>query len=67
MTQVTCVARSIPIKSGLAPEVREVVTQVATTYRSGLAERARVVGYHKEVMVLQTGGPHGDFLNVYLD
>ena len=67
MTQVTCVARSIPIKSGLAPDVREVVTQVATTYRSGLAERARVVGYHKEVMVLQTGGPHGDFLNVYLD
>ncbi|HKT72071.1 MAG TPA: hypothetical protein VJQ47_04225 [Steroidobacteraceae bacterium] len=67
MTQVTGVARSIPLKSGMAPEVREVVTQIATTYRSGLAERARVVGYHREVMVLQTGGPHGEFLNVYLD
>ena len=67
MTQVTGVARSIPIVSGHAQEVREVVTQVATTYRSGLAERARVVRYHKEVMVLQTGGPHGEFLNIYLD
>lgn len=65
--RVTGRARAIPLRPDDIDEVRQLIGELNRSYKAGLADRARVVGYHREVMILQTGGAQGDFLNIYLD